>query len=279
MLIVFDKDGTLLDTERTWASVVGLLVSDLAQDDANTYGLLCATLGYEPTEMKLLPDALLRRASLAQIRNIPGFGHAMASWFESLNFARVQFSAMASLRELFLSLRSEGHRIAVLTNDSRVPTEAFVRQQGILDLLDFIVCAKDGFPMKPSPLGFLHIARTVGVDVQDCAMVGDSAEDMLCAVSAGAGLIVGIASDEDSASSLRLAGAQTVVQNVSELPDLARARTPRCTRSRTTIQVPPTPPRPDILNGCSRTRCAARPAEPSRGTSKLSPSADTTAGQ
>lgn len=236
MLLVLDKDGTLLDMEQTWNNLAGLLVADLAAGKAAAYREeLCSAIGYDPQSGLLHADAFFRRARRSEIRKLARFGEDLEGWFARLNVDRVPYAPAAPLVALFARLRRDGHRLAVLTNDGRPATMAFLRQQNILQYCDRVVCAEEGFPPKPSPLGFMHIAEELGFVPRDCAMVGDSMADVACGVSAAAGFVICVAPDHE-ADKLRSMGAGAVVRSVAQLPDLLLSR----------AKVPPPPPRPSL---------------------------------
>jgi phosphoglycolate phosphatase len=240
MLLVLDKDGTLLDMEQTWNDLAGLLVADLSAGKTAAYREeLCLALGYDPHSGLLRADAFFRRARRSEIRKLTRFGEDLEAWFARLNVDRVPYAAITPLPALFARLRKDGHRLAVLTNDSRGPTMAFLRQQDVLQYCDHVVCAEEGFPPKPSPLGFIHIAEEMGFVPRDCAMVGDSMADIACGVSAAAGLVICIAPDHE-ADNWRSKGAGAVIPSVARLPDILQSRT----------KVPPPPPRPSFPQAC-----------------------------
>jgi phosphoglycolate phosphatase len=245
MLLVLDKDGTLLDMEQTWNNLAGLLVADLAAGKTASYrDELCSALGYDPQSGLLHADAFFRRARRSEIRKLARFGEDLETWFGHLasNVDRVPYASTAPLPTLFARLRREGHRLAVLTNDGRGSTMAFLRQHDVLQYCDRVVCAEEGFPQKPSPLGFMHIAEELGFEPRDCAMVGDSMADIACGVSAAAGLVICVAPEHEAAK-LRSMGAGAVVTSVAQLPELLLSRTK-------VPQPPPPPPRPSFTSAC-----------------------------
>lgn len=243
MLLVLDKDGTLLDMEQTWNNLAGLLVADLAAGKTAAYREeLCSALGYDRNTGLLHSDAFFRRARRSEIRKLASFGEELEAWFGRLNVDRVPYASATPLPALFARLRQDGHQLAVLTNDSRGATMAFLRQHGVLQYCDRVVCAEEGFPPKPSPLGFMHIAEELGFGPRDCAMVGDSMADIASGVSAAAGLVICVAPDHEGAK-LRSMGAGAIIQSVAQLPDLllSRSKVPK---------PPPPPPRPSLPSAC-----------------------------
>ena len=71
---------------------------------------------------------------------------------------------LADLGRLFEDLRARGVKIAVATSDDRAPTEATLDGLGLAPLVDAIVCADDGLPVKPAPDAFLHLCALLGAD-------------------------------------------------------------------------------------------------------------------
>jgi phosphoglycolate phosphatase len=85
-------------------------------------------------------------------------------------------------------------RVAVATSDDRAPTEATLAGLGIDALVDAIVCADDGLPVKPAPDAVLHLCQLLGVGPARTAVIGDSQADVAMGRAAGAGLVIGVLS-------------------------------------------------------------------------------------
>ena len=101
---------------------------------------------------------------------------------------------LTDLGELFGALRGRGIRVAIATSDDRAPTEATLAGLGVAGLVDAVVCADDGLPVKPAPDTLLHLCQEVGVEPSRTAMIGDSIADVAMGRAAGAGLVVGVLS-------------------------------------------------------------------------------------
>lgn len=80
------------------------------------------------------------------------------------------------------------------TSDDRAPTEATLAGLGVAELVDAVVCADDGLPVKPAPDMVLHVCRTLGVPPSRAAMIGDAPADLIMGRAAGVGLRVGVLS-------------------------------------------------------------------------------------
>ncbi|MFL5803776.1 MAG: HAD family hydrolase [Roseiflexaceae bacterium] len=176
-------------------------------------GHLFQTLGYEPatghvvagSHLALDPADEMRAVLVATLRAAGLTGAAAeravdAAWFIPDPVATAR--PLADLPRLFGALRERGIRIAVATSDDHAPTAATLAGLGVAALVDAIVGADDGLPIKPAPAAVLAICHDLGVDPRRVVMVGDSVDDMKMGRAAGAGLVVGVTSGVYSAELL-----------------------------------------------------------------------------
>ena len=221
-LVVFDKDGTLIDFGNVWEhyiiNAVEAQLAALGNDPHartatdplhfdNLRADLYATLGYDPATrifdaqspvvtapisvLNTLVAGVLYRHGwgwlAAEIAVQRAFGPTM-----SAPLPRELITPTADLPALFGALIDVGVQIAVVTADDREPTLAALTWQGVIDHIAFIACADDGRPHKPAPDALLAACAATGVPVARTVMVGDSTTDMLMAQRAGVGLRVAV---------------------------------------------------------------------------------------
>lgn len=239
MLIVLDKDGTLLDMEQTWVQVAQLLLADLDPSHSG-YAALCTAVGYADGKVNARKLLALHPK---EIQDFPGLGAAIQEWFAKLDPERVPYVPVCPLRPFLERLRQEGHELAMLTNGTRRSTLAFLDQQACADLFAQVVCGDDGKGKKPDPEPLLQIAKRLGRSMAQTAMVGDDLSDAQCGLSAHCGLVVGVGAVQ---------GAHVCVPDVTGLLDLAQLRKKVQERPRTLADiagraVPPAPPRPALF--------------------------------
>lgn len=175
-LLVFDLDGTLVDSKVDLATAVNValesfdfpplphpVIYSYVGDGASA--LILRAL--PPEKADLLPEVLdrfivcYRRHLLDTTRPYPGVVGALRKW-----------SAM--------------YRMAVLTNKGLAMTEEILAGLSLSGYF-FDVRGGDSFVnKKPHPEGLLHIVREAGVRERETIMVGDSRNDVLAGRAAGA---------------------------------------------------------------------------------------------
>jgi phosphoglycolate phosphatase len=124
--------------------------------------------------------------------------------------------ALADLPRLFAEIRKRVRFLAVATSDDRRPTERTLATLGIADLLSGVVCADDGYRVKPAPDGFLALCRSIGIPPERAAMVGDSPADMAMGRAAGARRSIGVLTGVSDETQLRVS-ADIVLPSIEAL--------------------------------------------------------------
>jgi phosphoglycolate phosphatase len=207
-LVVFDKDGTLIDFDAMWARLAKVWVERLVAggDDPSLAGELYRSLGYDAAAGRTDPQSPLAIATTGQLQAIAAgtVYRAGVPWPEAEDRVRWAFDTedelpLASLIEpagdvagLLESLHKVGVGVAVVTTDHRRETEETLRILEITHLVDHMVCGDDGFPSKPAPDMLLATCEQLGIAPVRCAVVGDTLGDLLMAQRAGAGLRVAV---------------------------------------------------------------------------------------
>lgn len=233
-LVVFDKDGTLLDFDTMWGGLLIETVETLAprtEEGAALAADLYDTLGYHPQQRRVDPCGPWAMGTTEQGLAIIAatlYRHGQP-WHQAEAAVRSAWQTAltpdtlpklvrptADLPELFSSLRGAGVRVAVDTADDRAPTEIALRLLDIDRLTDRIVCGDDGLPVKPAAERLLATCQALGVPAARTVMVGDTLMDLLMGRRAGAGLVIGVLTGASDESTLA-AHADVVLNSVAEL--------------------------------------------------------------
>jgi phosphoglycolate phosphatase len=207
-LVVFDKDGTLIDFDFIWGQLAVVWVDRLAAGDGALAQDLYRSIGFDPERRYTDAQGPLAIATTAQVQAIVAgtlYRHGVP-WPEADDRVRIAFQTgadypLASLVRatgdivgLVEKLRQASAQVAVVTTDHRRETEVTLEILGIAHLVDLVVCGDDGLPAKPAPDMLLAACERLGVEPARAAVVGDTLGDLLMAQRAGAGLRVAILS-------------------------------------------------------------------------------------
>jgi len=175
-LIVFDLDGTLVDSRRDLADAANRLVA--------TYG------------GRALPVEAVVRMVGEGVRLLVGRALEAAGANADLDEAVARFRAfyadclLAHTRpypgvEQMLATVGAGVPLAVLTNKPDDESRAVLEGLGLLGWFGRVVGGDSAWPRKPAPDGLLHLAADAGVEPHETLLVGDSVIDRRTARAAG----------------------------------------------------------------------------------------------
>lgn len=226
-LVVFDKDGTLIDFQAMWGSWVRTLAEDLTRSTGHDVtGLLFDLLGVDRTTGLVHSHGLLAATPMARIREVvveavasagPGQATAQsavaAAWRapDPVELAH----PLTDLPALFDALDARAITITIATSDNREPTERTLAALGIVDRVKGLVCADDGLRVKPAPDGVLHLCALVGISPDRTAVVGDSPVDLAMGHAAAVRRAIGVLTGVGDRASL--ASAEVILESVADL--------------------------------------------------------------
>jgi HAD superfamily hydrolase (TIGR01509 family) len=174
--VLFDMDGTLIDSEKVWE----VALNDLAE----RYGGVLsheARLAMVGTSSERTMEIML--ADLDQPWRDPVEG---ADWLdrraEELFADTIEWRPGA--HELLAAVRAAGLKTALVTNTRRVLVDVALVTIGA-DNFDLLVCGDDVTDPKPGPEPYLAAAAGLGVQLASCVAIEDSPTGIRSAVGAG----------------------------------------------------------------------------------------------
>jgi phosphoglycolate phosphatase len=227
-IVIFDKDGTLIDFDWMW----GAWITDLAARLETASRLptrepLFEAMGFDVTNGRVLAHGKLAATPMAELYELTvemlkqcGLSDKQAqsavaeAWFIPDPVALAK--PFAELKDVFGQLKNNGVKIAVATTDDRDPTTAMLEGFGVWELVDAMICADDGIRVKPEPDMIHTICERLNVPVNRAVMVGDSLLDVQMGKASGAGLTVGVLSGVSSRDVLT-PYADVVIEDITEL--------------------------------------------------------------
>ena len=204
-VLVFDKDGTLIDFHTIWGSrMISAAESMISacQGGDDLRDQLFRTVGYSLDRNHTLGCGPLATAPIVQLETIVAtvLYQAGILWDDATSLAAEhltkrmvalptanEISPRGNLASLLQELRDAEIRIAVATTDNRLTAEKCLEVLGIENLIEQLLCGDDRTsPRKPDPAVLLGIAESFGAPIDQVIMVGDTVSDLKMAKAAGA---------------------------------------------------------------------------------------------
>ncbi|GAA0716604.1 HAD-IA family hydrolase [Dactylosporangium roseum] len=174
--ILFDLDGTLIDSEPVWGAANTSLVH--SRQGRVTEELLRSLSGLDST------------LAMRYIHEQFGWvGHDIAADVAAVQQKVSQSYARGVLwlpgaRELLTAVKAAGFRTGLVTSTYR-ELVAYVLAEAGSDAFDVVVCGDDGHRPKPDPESYAVAAARLGVPTGACVAVEDSARGVESAAAAG----------------------------------------------------------------------------------------------
>ena len=210
--VLFDLDGTLLDTRDAWIAAFDASVAALGRPTVS--GAAAAQWIGTPIEV-IFERSGLSEAEISKAIQI----------FQEVEAASVPkgMRAYPGVREMLAALGA--WKLAAVTNKRHDTSVEALRVTGLLPFFS-LVLGGDSVPRKkPAPDPVLKAARASGVSPSECAVVGDTENDVRAAKGAGAKSI-GVTWGYGTREALEAAGVDHLIETPEALPPLLRALRP-----------------------------------------------------
>lgn len=174
--VIFDNDGTFLETESVWSRAEQELFSRRGVEFLPEH------------KFELIGTSFVAASlSLERFLGEPGNGPEIMRELAELVHLELDghVPVMPGAVELVLALRSSGVPVAMATNAARSFAEKALERAGHRDTFPVLVTAEDVAAPKPAPDIYLAAAARLGVSPQECIAVEDSPTGVSAAVAAG----------------------------------------------------------------------------------------------
>ena len=180
--LVFDLDGTLVDSAPDIAAAVNALFAELSLPEVEV-----------PSIRRMIGDGapiLLERA-LMHVGASHKAADLMARFSVHYGDNAVGLTKVyPQVTETLTALRAAGCRLGICTNKPIGPTRTLLAAFGLDTLIEAVI-GGDSLPQrKPEPEPLLTVIEALGGTPDRAVLIGDSAVDLACAIAAGVPAII-----------------------------------------------------------------------------------------
>jgi phosphoglycolate phosphatase len=212
--VIFDLDGTLLDTLRDLADSVNNVLSrsGFPKREIEAYKYFVGS-GMRNTVSQALPENRRNPETVDKLYSQMEDEYAK-NWEKHTH-------PYDGIPELLNSLFISNVRVAILTNKPQLSAEEMVSALLPQWHFEVILGAKPSIPLKPDPAGALQVANQMKLSPQEFVYLGDSGIDMETAVAAkmyAVGALWGFRSAEELIS----AGSRALIKQPADLLHIIR---------------------------------------------------------
>lgn len=174
--VIFDMDGTLIDSMGIWSDIDKAFLSErglvepsgfAAQVEGKSFHELAALF----KELFVLPESADEIKEIWNTMAYERYAHGM--------------KMKEGAREFLLLLRAMNKKTGIATSNSRGLTECCLRDIGIFSCFDTIVTADEVSHGKPNPDIYLKAAGNLGVNPDKCVVFEDTGAGITAGGSAG----------------------------------------------------------------------------------------------
>lgn len=226
--LLIDKDGTILDYDRTWVPINRDVALFAAGGDTELALRLLRAGGQDPDTDRVTPGTPFAAAGIdgiaaclvAALDGRPPPADFVRGIDRIFQEGGARHSVLIDgARDAIVALKQRGFALGLATNDSIGGLQASLERHDLLRHFDFTVGCDSGHGSKPAPGMALAFAAAGGLAPEEIAVIGDSTHDLEMAKSAGAGLAIAVLSGTGQLADLA-EHADIVVDSIRDIPAL-----------------------------------------------------------
>lgn len=210
-LVVFDLDGTLVDSRQ-----------DLAAS-TNDVLIACGAPALPVTEVeRMVGDgarSLVQRA-LARAGCAADLDEALAEFHRRYATRLLETTRPYDGIDEVLAAMGATVPLAVLTNKPLAPSQRLIDAFGWADTFGRVIGGDGPFPRKPDPAGLRDLMAWADARPADTWLVGDSMVDVAAAQAAGVAMCVAAYGFGHARGDLQLRGDERVARSPMDIPEL-----------------------------------------------------------
>lgn len=182
-VILFDLDGTLIDSVPDLASTVNYMLEALQRE---TFSEDTIRYWVGNGAQMLVKRALSGQTEIDEDLDQNLFEKALEIFMRYYGqHLCIDTAAYPNVTATLHALKVKGYRLAIVTNKPFDFVNPIIEALGLDGVFEFWLGGDSLEKKKPDPLPLLHACEHMHVSVDQCVMVGDSKNDLLAADSCG----------------------------------------------------------------------------------------------
>jgi len=182
-LIIFDLDGTLVDSAPDLALSLNLMLESIGR---NTFDENIIRSWVGNGAQTLVKRGLSGSCTIHENIDEVLFQEALAIFLDiyakNLCVNTVLYKDVA---QTLKKLQSNGYRMVIVTNKPFDFVQPILNKLNLHGMFELYLGGDSLSKCKPNPMPLLHVCENLNVDVKNTLMVGDSKNDILAAKAAG----------------------------------------------------------------------------------------------
>lgn len=175
--IIFDIDGTLIDSMRVWRDVDDIFIEKYHLTEPENFHEGMEGKSYSETAQYFLDV-------------FPELSHTTEEleeeWHEMVfDIYTKDMPLKTGAYEFILTMHRAGKKIGIATSNSRDLAEGMLKNNGIWEYLDSVWTSDEAKAGKPAPDVYLKVAESLGVKPERCLVFEDVPNGILAGKNAG----------------------------------------------------------------------------------------------
>lgn len=215
-LIVFDLDGTLIDSRQDLADAANALIVERGGTPLPVH--MVASMVGEGA-------ALLVRRALSAAGLEPDLDTALPRFLELYDERLLANTRLYPGTTEALEALAPRVPLAILTNKPQQPTETILRGLNVHRYFTEVIGGDTAFGRKPDPAGLRRLMSSAGASTADTLLVGDSAIDVRTGRAAGVRVCLVKYGFGFPLAAAELSGEERIVDDPGQLVGLVRSGT------------------------------------------------------
>jgi len=178
-LIIFDLDGTLIDSSPDLALAINHMLKSIGRETFSTDTIhYWVGNGAETLVKRALSGSATIDETLDPIMWKEALKIFLDFYAKNLAVATVTYPHVS---ETLKRLKELGYRLAIVTNKPFPFVEPILNALGLMENFELILGGDSLDKKKPDPLPLLHVCKELNISVEESIMVGDSKNDIQAA--------------------------------------------------------------------------------------------------